>query len=123
MKIRSSQIRQIIREELENYMMDGGYAHRGIGYMEDDQYMEDDEGAGHYGMMEDDENMYEEDEGMYEDDEGLYEDDEAEGDDELAEQHDNDQKRMNQPGGDETHYMKQRIKAELTEALRRRAGR
>jgi len=113
MKIRSSQIRQIIREELENYMMDGGYAHRGIGYMEDDQYMEDDEGAGHYGMMEDDENMYE-------DDEGLYEDDEAEGDDELAEQHDNDQKRMNQPGGDETHYMKQRIKAELTEALRRR---
>ena len=112
MKIRASQIRQIIREELENYMMDGGYAHRGIGYMEDDQYMEDDEGGGHYGMMEDDENMYEDDENMYEEDEG-YETD-------MHEQHDNDQKRMNQPGGDETHYMKQRIKAELTEALRRR---
>jgi hypothetical protein len=122
MKIRASQIRQIIREELENYMMDGGYAHRGIGYMEDDQYMEDDEGGGHYGMMEDDENMYEEDEGMYEadeDDENMYEEDEGYETD-MYEQHDNDQKRMNQPGGDETHYMKHRIKAELTEALRRR---
>lgn len=114
MKITANQIRRIIREELEMHMNGGGYEHRGIGYME-----EEDEGShgGHYGMFEDDETY------MEEEDEGLYEDDEVEEDDELAEQHDNDQKRMNQPGGDEASYLKQRIKAELTEALRRRARR
>jgi len=116
MKITARQVRRIIREELETYMMDGGYAHRGVGYMEEDET--EMEGGGHYGYME------EEDEMAYEDDEmGLYEDDEDDGDDELEEQHDNDQKRMNQPGGDEAHYLKQRIKAELTESLRRRARR
>ena len=123
MKITANQIRRIIREELEMHMNGGGYEHRGIGYME-----EDDEGShgGHYGMFEDDEDdemAYEDDEGLYEDDEGLYEEDEVEEGDELDEQHDNDQKRMNQPGGDEAHYLKQRIKAELTEALRRRSHR
>ena len=64
MKIKESQIRRIIREELETYMMDGGYAHRGIGYMEEED--PDLEGDGHYGMMEDEEMAYEEDEGYYE---------------------------------------------------------
>jgi hypothetical protein len=116
MKITSSQIRSIIREELERYMMDGGgYEHRGLGYMEEEE-VEEESHSGHYGMFEEDE--VEEDDEM-----GLYEEDEAEEDDELDEQHDNDQKRMNQPGGDEANYLSQRIKTELTEALLRRSRR
>jgi hypothetical protein len=109
MRITSSQLRRIIKEELSRHM-EGGYDHRGIGYMEEEDdtgllgaMKEEDEGD--YGQFEEEDEM-----GMYEEDEGDY----------LEEEHDNDQKRMNQPGGDEAHYLKQRIKAELSERLRRR---
>ena len=117
MRITSIQLRRIIKEELSRHM-EGGYGHRGVGYMEEEDYTgllgamkEEDEGD--YGQFEEEDEM-----GMYEEDEmGMYEDEEG---DYFKEQHDNDQKRMNQPGGDEARYLKQRIKGELSERLRRR---
>lgn len=113
MRITSSQLRKIIKEELGRHM-EGGYR-PGTSYMEDEEeggllgaMKEEDEGE--YGHFEEEDEM---EMGMYEEEEGDY----------LEEEHDNDQKRMNQPGGDETHYLKQRIKGELSEALRRRLSR
>jgi len=127
MRITSRQLRRIIKEELSRHM-EGGYGHRGVGYMEEEDdtgllgaMKEEDEGD--YGQFEEENEMgmyKEEDEmGMYEEEDemGMYEDEEG---DYFKEQHDNDQKRMNQPGGDEARYLKQRIKGELSERLRRR---
>jgi len=105
MKITSRQLRKIISEEISRYMEDQEEGYRpGISFMEDE---------GDYGLMG---AVDEEDEGSHY---GLYEDEEDYVPD-LEEMHDNDQKRMNQPGGDEDRYLKHRVKGELSERLRRR---